>query len=180
MKASLTKPFLKLELPQTFQVFPFYEKQQVIDGVLSEKEVYQIPFLYDLLYINVNAPNQLEKWPWQEEDNFFHAYWKERSEALRVLFRQRDQALVRKPMIRCIAAFIDQLCWSAGAPVSSLVHDDLIQQIKAAPYAPLNIDERLGYLLRQPARYLAFIQLDELEQEFTKKRAASMRRLKKN
>ncbi|GAY76050.1 hypothetical protein NBRC111894_1604 [Sporolactobacillus inulinus] len=44
----------------------------------------------------------------------------------------------------------------------------------------MNIDERLGYLLRQPARYLAFIQLDELEQEFTKKRAASMRRLKKD
>ncbi|GEB76086.1 YpoC family protein [Sporolactobacillus inulinus] len=174
----MTKPFPKLELPQSFQIFPFYEKQQVIDGMLSEKAVYQIPFLYDLLYIN--RPNQLEKWPWQEACNFFHAYWKERSETLRVLFRQRDQALVRKPMVRCIAAFIDQLCWSAGAPVSSLVHDDLIQQIKDAPCAPLNIEERLGYLLRQPARYLAFIQLDELEQEFTKKRAANMRRLKKD
>ncbi|GAY76049.1 hypothetical protein NBRC111894_1603 [Sporolactobacillus inulinus] len=69
MKASLTKPFPKLELPQSFQVFPFYEKQQVIDGMLSEKAVYQIPFLYDLLYIN--RPNQLEKWPWQEACNFF-------------------------------------------------------------------------------------------------------------
>jgi hypothetical protein len=141
---------------------------------ISEKVSFQTPFLYDLMYHN--DPQLLELWPWQKNENYFHNYWVEQKEVLRELFHRREQKKAKKPMILSVSAFIDQLFWTAGAPVDALDHEAVLQKMQTIPSVPLNIEERLGFLLRQPDRYQSFIQLDELEQEFTKKRSAYLRR----
>jgi hypothetical protein len=141
---------------------------------IPEQVSFQTPFLYDLMYHNDSQ--FLDLWPWQRNENYFHTYWVEQKEVLRELFHRREQKKAKKPMILSVSAFIDQLYWTSEFPVDSLEHETVLRQMQLNPYAPLNIEERLGFLLRQPDRYQSFIQLDELEQEFTKKRSAYLRR----
>lgn len=141
---------------------------------IPEQVSFQTPFLYDLMFHT--DPQLLKLWPWQKNENYFHNYWIEQKEVLRELFHRREQKKVKKPMILSISAFIDQLSWSAGVPVNSLEHETVLQKMQTFPSVPLNIEERLRFLLLQPDRYQSFIQLDELEQEFTKKRSAYLRR----
>ncbi|MET1249727.1 YpoC family protein [Sporolactobacillus sp. STCC-11] len=167
--------YLNLNIPNSFRVAPFYKDQRMVEHVSVPEQIsFNTPFLYDLMYHH--DPQLLERWPWQKSENYFHDYWVEQKESLCELFHRREQKKARKPMILSVSAFIDQLYWAAGAPVNSLEHETVIQKMQTIPSVPLNIEERLRFLLLHPDRYQSFIQLDEMEQEFTKKRSAYLRR----
>ncbi|MCQ2009158.1 hypothetical protein NOM01_04010 [Sporolactobacillus sp. STSJ-5] len=175
----MEKSLQKLEIPESFRVSPFYKNQQLIESAFIEEEVtFQIPFLYDLCYYA--NPQILPVWPWNKEENYFHEYWMKQRESIRELFHIREQKKAKDPMLLSISAFIDQLFWSIGHSVNTLNSQQLFLGIQLLPFAPLNIEERLSYLLSQPDRYLSFVQLDELEQEFTKKRSSYLRRHESN
>ncbi|MCO7125768.1 hypothetical protein NIE88_08290 [Sporolactobacillus shoreicorticis] len=174
----MEKSLQKLEIPESFRQAPFYKDRQVIEAALiSEEAVFQLPFLYDLCY-HAN-PHTLSFWPWSKKENYFHEYWMKQRESIRELFHKREQKKAEFPMLLSVSVFIDQLFWSTGRPVDSLTDQRLLQGIQLLPFAPLNIEERLVYLLRQPDRFLSYIQLDELEQEFTKRHSAYQKRRQK-
>ncbi|MCL1632604.1 hypothetical protein M3N64_11815 [Sporolactobacillus sp. CPB3-1] len=167
-----------LEIPDSFRFAPFFVNQKRIEKCsVSKPHTFQTPFLYDMLYhhnVLLSFP-----WPWEQEENYFHIYWKKNRDALCSCFHQRKYEQARAPMIRSIAALIDQLFWTNGCPVQSLDEVDLYENISTLSAVPLNCKERLNYLLHQPSRYLSFVQLDELEREFTKKRAAYLQKRKR-
>ncbi|EST10569.1 YpoC family protein [Sporolactobacillus laevolacticus] len=170
----MEQPYLKLEIPSCFHVAPFYVDNQVLElSSIPDHIAFHTPFFYDLLYLE--KPDYQIIWPWIQEDNFFHTFWTSHKDQIRDLFHKRNQEQARGPMIQSVAAFIDQMYWSSGKPVSTLNYKKQIQDMKEMRYAPLNCDERLSYVLNQPDRYLSFIQLDELEQELTKKLAVRRR-----
>ncbi|MCO7176176.1 YpoC family protein [Sporolactobacillus kofuensis] len=173
----MEQPCISIELTDSFHVKPFYQNCRLLDvKAMPSHFSFEYPFFYDMLYCQQKDAYSL--WPWQTRENYFHIFWEQKKEELRTSFHDRNLKAVRQPMLQSIAAFIDQMYWSAGKPVRSLVHDVILTDLSTLPFAPLNSKERVNYLLKQPDRYLSFIQLDELEQELVKKLAIYRRKQK--
>lgn len=89
--------------------------------------------------------------------------WKDIKNQLEVLFRERDKQTAKKLMDQGINLFIQFLSLSNGFPVS------LDEPFTAEPYEfkPVNVEERLGFIMSRPALYHSYRQLSELmiEQE---------------
>ncbi|GGL48062.1 hypothetical protein GCM10007968_10330 [Sporolactobacillus putidus] len=158
-----------LEVPAAFCFPPFYRKQDQItfsDIVMAGTE---LPFFYDILFIE--KPSALSSWPWEQSPQEFNNNCSDRRSEIAEAFRKRDRKRAGKPMIQSLALFIDLAIWSSGKPVETLSPSHLMAKIKSLPYAPLNIEGRLSYIIKQPDHYLSFIQLNQLEEELKKKLA---------
>ncbi|MFX3617084.1 MAG: YpoC family protein [Sporolactobacillus sp.] len=167
-------PSGKVRLPETFRFAPFYAKPTVISPEPADHGLFSAPFITDLIYWNDQT--SASEWPWQRNENWFHLYWQKEKPGLSEAFHRRDLQTAGQPMLRAVAGLIDQLVWSSGQPVATLEPNQMIQGLIQFSYAPLNLEERLRYIMNQPNRYLAFIQLDQLEEELTKKLAVRARR----
>ncbi|WP_353947812.1 YpoC family protein [Sporolactobacillus sp. Y61] len=136
----------------------------------------RIPFFYDMLFKGDSS--LLATWPWQEEDPVLPYLWEERQQ-IRTAFHRRQSEQAKGLMLHAVSAFIDHMVWTANRPVRTLSPVELTSELQALPFAPLNLQERLKYIFRQPDRYISFIQLDNLQEELTKKLAV-YHRMKKS
>lgn len=158
----------QVEIPEAFQYPPFYRKDETeVTMENANQRYFSAPFISDILYLQ--QPSLNVSWPWQQKTNFFHSFWQDNCENIRQLFRNRQNGAAKAPMLRAIAGLIDQIYWCAGLPVSTSNPDSLLPKMTSFYCAPLNCEERMGYLLQCPDRYQAFIQLDTLEEELNKK-----------
>lgn len=163
-----------LDIPDAFRFAPFYEGQSdrwMPRYLQNEKS---IPFFYDMLFIQ--KPSALNTWPWKGKGDDLSGLWAEEREKIRIAFHQRDLTHAREALIFSAAVFIDRLIWASGGPVHSLDPDLLFSDLRQLPYQPLNMEARLDYILQQPDRYPALIQLEGLQDELTKKLAMHRRK----
>jgi hypothetical protein len=89
--------------------------------------------------------------------------WKDIKDQLEILFRERDQQNAKKLMDQGINLFIQFISLSNGFPASL----DKPFTPNQYDFKPVNVEERLGFIMSRPALYHSYRQLSELmvEQE---------------
>lgn len=105
-----------------------------------------------------------------ESFDVLYQKWLSHEEELTIIFHQRNLAAAKEPMLECLALFIKAIYWIHDEPIPETEHE-LAATLPMLPYTPINVDERLSYLLKKPVHYLSFIQLKELYKELKKKEA---------
>lgn len=108
--------------------------------------------------------------PWLHEEHgmpLIAAEWSRLKVRLEEKFQQRDRK-VHDEMKAAIALFFMELFWSNKLPVQL---NGWQQEVKKLDVKPVNIGERLGFVLKRPYSYHSYVQLSELMAE-QKKQAA--------
>ena len=101
--------------------------------------------------------------------------WEAVSEAAEGLLANRQTKEIKPYMQRGIVLFLSILFWSNKKPVNL---DELNEELQAMAHKPVNVDERISYILHRPNTYPAFMQLKSLMEE-QKKMVAKLIALKK-
>ncbi|MCC3358362.1 YpoC family protein [Bacillus sp. REN16] len=94
--------------------------------------------------------------------------WDARKNYLGSLFQNRDKAAIVEPMDEAIEEFLTFLFLinekRIPIPDRKMLQDSLLDLV----HKPINLDERLSFVLKKPNQYHAFIQLNELYIELLK------------
>lgn len=90
--------------------------------------------------------------------------WQNIKEELDILFAKRENALVKPLMDKGISLFLQFIQLANGVPV------DLLNGIETNQIAikPVNLSDRLEFIIKKPTLYHSYIQLSELIVEMTK------------
>lgn len=88
--------------------------------------------------------------------------WKNSKEELEVLFREREYKNAKVLMDKGIQLFTQFLAWSNDLPVTLNALN-----FKQLEFKPVNVEERLAFIISRPSLYHSYRQLSELmiEQE---------------
>ncbi|WP_034671872.1 YpoC family protein [Ectobacillus panaciterrae] len=159
---------IKLDIPAAFRQPPFFVKEETI--VYEETETLEQAagkeyFLYELA--KLQGLDAYE--PWQDQEHAIPVMievWKEERDGIASLFRERRRTEAEKPTVRFSAHFLSALYWLNDERLTSL--ENIEQQLTALKIKPVNVSERLGFVLNQPGHYHSFIQLTQLYEEFEK------------
>ncbi|UOE92300.1 YpoC family protein [Alkalihalobacillus sp. LMS39] len=156
-----------MKVPIPFQRRPFFEKdehfkmhkQTVLENLTS------CFFYYDMLFQTEGNAEQ----PWVERKKnvpLLFQYYKEQIQVIDHYFQKRDRKQANAPMIQMIAFLITAVYWTNEKPVATLINveDDIV----SLSYTPVNIGERLGFILQTPDHYHSFIQVKSLFDEAEK------------
>jgi len=148
-----------------FIVAPFY-KDNGNEHIMNEEiKIKNKPFFYESIQIldneSFNIPNESD-----EIIKEMFNEWKEESEHISNYFKQRNRKLASEPMIRGLANFISILTWINGQMLLNL--NNLLLELDKLKIKPINLDERISFLLNQPDHYHSFIQLSGLYTELEK------------
>lgn len=113
-------------------------------------------------YLGVN-----ESMPWKNEKEAVIQIvqeWKLYMNELTALFKERKNKETKPLMVKGISLFIRLLFWSNNEPTDL---KNLHEKLVLFEAKPVNIGERLQFLMQRPTLYHSFIQLSELmiEQE---------------
>ena len=106
--------------------------------------------------------------PWDDCDNhasYLLSEWKKINEECQKLFSERKTKQALKPMKEGIALFFTFLFWIHNQPVQLKGWEE---QVKKLSIQPVNLVERLTFIIQRPALYHSYIQLSELFRELEK------------
>ncbi|GAE25032.1 hypothetical protein JCM9140_1002 [Halalkalibacter wakoensis JCM 9140] len=148
---------MNVTIPESFQVSPFYQQTVVnIDAEsLSFLDICQaIPFYYDIT---------MEKRPWEEKDVFvpmLFACWDKERPILEQYYKDRNPLAAKEKMNSMLALLIDALFWLNGRQVTNLT--GLTSSVQSLLYKPVNVEERLEFILLQAGKYHSYVQLKSL------------------
>lgn len=147
-----------------------FSSEQIKNSVYSsfEEALEDFPLYYDYVFF---LGKQQEK-PWLKREQFIpilRCLWEETEPLITTAFQNRNRKQVTLPMKKMILALLAYLFWTNEKPVPSL--DVLIAEVKELKYKPVNVDERLAYILSSPNHHHAFTQLKQLFIEQNKKYA---------
>ncbi|WP_430510248.1 YpoC family protein [Gottfriedia solisilvae] len=92
--------------------------------------------------------------------------WKEESELLTGYFRLRNRKSALEPMTRGLANFISITTWLNGKILTNI--NDLLNELDLLTIKPINLNERISFVIKQPDHYHSFIQLSGLYTELEK------------
>ncbi len=128
-----------------------------------------IPFLYEAAYYSkVDALK-----PWESHEDYIPLLLKEWNAIKPVLedfFSRRDIKEVEKPMKFGISLLLEFVYWTNEHPVQ-FSQTTLIRKLKIMP---VNLEERLSFILSRPTLHHSFIQLSELMVEMEKQYVKQM------
>jgi hypothetical protein len=152
--------FITLSVPPELKNGFFFSSDK-IKMEMPEKKLTD-NFVYELLYYH-----GIDGWkPWENQEEsflFLMEEWEGVREQLEELYRNRDQNNARSAMKKGIGLFIQLLFWANDQPVL------LKEPIPSIPlvYQPVNLSERLAFIMSRPNLFHSFRQLSELivEQE---------------
>lgn len=124
------------------------------------------PFIYEIGFYNgIEMPR-----PWENPESSIQlllAKWKELRHQLETLFASREFTAAMVPMKWSIAIFIEMLFWTNNKPVFFP-----LEKVQQFDFKPVNVQERLEFIISRPILYHSFVQLSELineqEKHFTK------------
>ncbi|MFA9556190.1 YpoC family protein [Evansella sp. AB-rgal1] len=169
-------------VPQTFCSPPFYEKNSeiTITKFASILESWKDGlFLMDIAFAT-NVFQDTEN-PWEspvESVQLAVQYWRESGKpTIEECFKKRDRNGAKPHMVKFLAIYIQVMHWAKGESVTSL--DDISDKISSMSYAPMNVSERLQFILNVPNHHHAFTTLDQLFEESKKKLAVYHSKLRK-
>ncbi|KEZ50681.1 MULTISPECIES: YpoC family protein [Metabacillus] len=158
-------------VPGDFLHEPFGPFQEAFHSDLEQVLAIN-PFYYDIC---LKTGEQVLWRPWEHADQSVSAIMK-RWDALKTTiasgFRSRQKKASRKDMIDGVSLFVCCLYWSSGKPVGHL--DLRNTDWTAFDIQPVNVHERLNYILIKPEQYHSFVQLDQLFQECEKQFSKQM------
>ncbi|WP_057914405.1 YpoC family protein [Peribacillus muralis] len=145
----------------------FPEREIVLDKELYAEWSASIPyesFPYEVLYLNdvVSYP------PWSngaEHVKEVLEKWKQIDSECRLLFSERKAGQTLGLMKRGISLFLAAVFWLHGRPVMLRAWQE---QMESFETIPVNVTERLSFILSRPAFFPSYRQLSELFQEFEK------------
>lgn len=157
------------EIPEAFQIPPFYHTSDLLTQLEDPKIGSAPPFYFDMLHLI--HPSLLEKWPWESDEgaDLLWKSWEEKRSIPEASFRKRKPNEAMPIMIQLTAQLICYLFWSEGKSVT--LEEDGLETVHRCAIAPVNLDERLRFICDSPAHYHSFIQLTSLFEEARKKRA---------
>ncbi len=92
--------------------------------------------------------------------------WKEESELLTGYFRIRNRKSASEPMLRGLANFISMSTWLNDKILTNL--NELLIELDTLSIKPINLNERISFVIKQPDHYHSFIQLSGLYTELEK------------
>lgn len=173
-----------IAIPDLFFRRPFFgngERKVGYDETTAFTEIMRHAyFVYDIAAVQLV---ELYK-PWENPEEAISAVfslWKEAKQEIALLLRQRKRREAEEPMIHFTAHFLSVLHWMNGVGVSSL--QDMDQNMWHLPVKPINVGERILFILDGPSHYHSFIQLSELyeeaEKQFLKQMVVKKTRLKR-
>ncbi|PGS48554.1 YpoC family protein [Bacillus sp. AFS041924] len=148
-----------------FIVQPFYKDKTVDQIVNDEINIKNKPFFYESYQIIVNNSTDM---PNESDEIMIQMIkeWKEESDYISNYFKQRNRKLAYEPMIRGLANFISILTWINGKMLLNL--NNILHELDGLKVKPINLNERISFLLNQPDHYHSFIQLSGLYSELEK------------
>ncbi|PLR80452.1 hypothetical protein CVD25_01585 [Bacillus canaveralius] len=132
----------------------------------KEMQIFPLFYYEWAFYSNIEALK-----PWEDPVNYVPLLfdeWKSLKDSLAQLFQNRNQRRTETPMKKGVGLFVECLFWTNAVPVvlSNLDHAEKLM-IK-----PVNMRERLQFIMNRPTLYHSFIQLSvlmtELEKAFMK------------
>lgn len=159
-------------VPRAFLLPPYFQKDEIIitpaDNSVKEVLLKQ-PLLFDI-YEQLKIKSQLK--PWEEKNQYIPILienWREVEPSIIELFKARDRKQALLPMKKMILTFIAMQFWTNSKPVPGLLK--ISDKVKELTVKPVNVEERLEFILSSPNQYHAFTQLKTLFTELEKKYA---------
>lgn len=161
----------EVKIPEQFILSPFLKEDEKlpicidIDFTEAIKITPLIFDLYDKLQIEALKP-------WEEKHKYIPIIlesWKSTEPVIASLFENRDRKKALEPMKNMVLLFLMFLFWLNDRPVPAL--NGMNADLKDLKIKPVNVGERLDYILSIPNHYHAFIQLQQLFIELNKKYA---------
>lgn len=122
-------------------------------------------FSYELLFYSGNNPYL----PWSNRGKYIPELlvkWKMIKTDCDLLFSERNAGQAMEPMKQGIGLLLSAICWLHGKPVTLRTWKE---QMKECTIKPVNLVERLSFVMENPAFFLSFRQLSELFLEFEKR-----------
>jgi hypothetical protein len=140
----------------------FFFPQRNFDIELEELQTFQAksPFIHEIAFYSGYETVK----PWQNPEKYIpqlQAEWKRLLEEITGLFQKRDKENILIPMKQGIGFLFENIFWSNGLPVILVKDYDL----NTLSLKPVNLSERIQFLLARPTIYPSFIQLIELMEE---------------
>jgi hypothetical protein len=129
-------------------------KNPTISFSLSENFIYEFFFYNGIQTIK----------PWINPDEtipILFKEWQKVKDQLNVLYHEREQKNIVQNMKKGIGLFIQLLFWSNGKPVQ-LKEPSAFSEMD---FKPINVQERLEFIISRPKLFHSFIQLSELMTE---------------
>ena len=127
-------------------------------------------FPYDFVYFHgIEAYH-----PWEYAEKhvpFLLNEWKKIDVECQNLFSERKTKQALEPMKEGIALFFTLIFWIHSQPVQLKDWEHIVNQLAIKP---VNLVERLSFIVQRPALYHSFIQLSELFRELEKHYVKSM------
>ncbi|WNF38071.1 hypothetical protein RJD24_06490 [Bacillaceae bacterium IKA-2] len=159
-------------VPESFLLAPYFQKDEIITTLTDDTfklTLKKQPLLFDI-YDQLQVDSQVKPW----EKKYFYIpilieNWQETEPGIIELFKVRDRKQVLFPMKIMILTFIAMLFWTNGKAVPGLIK--ITDQVKKLSVKPVNVEERLEFILSIPNQYHAFTQLKTLFSELEKKYA---------
>ncbi|MCM3022952.1 YpoC family protein [Heyndrickxia ginsengihumi] len=162
---------MEVMIPQSLQHPLFFSSSTIAVNFESKSLSARGYFPYEIQYEH----HLSKETPWVKEHeeaylSQYITYWQQLYHVLYQRFQKREKN-VQHELIEGIAIFLSLLFWSNHKRV---VLQDLSTEIAALETVPVNIEERLHYILQRPTSFSSFMQLTELIQEQQKHRARKL------
>jgi hypothetical protein len=152
-------------VPVTFKYAPFYTGNDTVSYNIEHVMTENPYFLYDMAYVQ-----QVElRRPWENRFVYIQeiiAAWKVIKEEVGELFRKRNRNGAKPLMLAYIAHLLSALFWLNEKHVPGV--ENIFVFISELSIKPLNVEERLQFMLESPDHYHSFIQLCQLYEEMEK------------
>ncbi|CAM3887095.1 YpoC family protein [Mesobacillus zeae] len=141
------------------------------DESMEWKEEYSSGYFPEITFIHEAAHyaglNSMKPWEHREDAiPSLLAAWGDTISSLRNHFKERKPHETKMGMKQATGLFLQYLFWTNGNPVCFP-----LAKIEKLPGKPVNVHERLSFILSRPTLYHSFIQLEELMKEQEKQYA---------
>lgn len=166
---------VKLTVPDEIQRYFLLQNmlEVEVNSFENDKEILlKTPFLYDLLALQNEKP-PIKPWEqWESSIPYLLDKWKGLCRDITVSFQNRKGKADKNQMLFSIGLYLLIIHWLNNSPLKAN-----LQSFSSFLYKPINIEDRISFILKKPEQYHSFIQLQELfletEKLFYKRKAMS-------
>lgn len=152
-----------MNIPElTHELFNFkYDQLDELDWTEWNHLVFNFGFPYEYFYYK-----NVERYrPWEDFWNVREQITKEWAEVvqrLEVMFSNREKNEIKPYMLKGIVLYISLMYWSNQVPVNLREFPGCLKELKGKP---VNVEERLPFIMTRPYFFPGFMQLKSLMEE---------------
>ncbi len=159
---------VQLHVPAELKFALFFSEQSVMIDV-NELKAWKKPytftqFPYDFAFFQ--GIEAYQPWAYAEKHvSVLLTEWKAIELECQTLFSERKAKMTLEPMKEGLSLFFTLIYWIHKKPVELAEWEGKVNEL---PIKPVNVVERLAFIVRRPTLYHSFIQLSELFHELEK------------